>query len=216
MAHGPLFSFPAVMRLYSFEASLPTGIDNLHSRSFRFSGNDFVGSIALSKVGPGRQLGHFCSGLHRGRREYPAEGTMNDLIFRHQLCPFCGSKDLAARDSEDIDDSVLHAIWCRACDAAGPLVAGDADRAWSAWDLRTETEQAWLGPERRGTSHPLSEDLSLRGLAKACPFCGHRELKCDDAEGGPSSIACLTCEASAVAERGGGEAALEVWNRRAR
>jgi hypothetical protein len=109
---------------------------------------------------------------------------------------------------------VLHAIWCGHCDAAGPIVEGDEDRAWTAWNLRTDIERSWLDPARRGTSHPLPEDAYLRELARGCPFCGHRILKCDSLEDGPSSIACLTCEASAVADGAGALAAIEVWNSR--
>jgi Lar family restriction alleviation protein len=135
-------------------------------------------------------------------------------MFPPKECPFCGSLDLVERADEDMDGSLLNAICCEVCDAAGPLVAGEADRAWAAWNLRTYWEQAWLGSVQRGTSHPLSEDPWLKDRAKACPFCGHRKLKGDDIEGGPSSIGCITCEASAVAKYSDGEEAIRVWNTR--
>jgi hypothetical protein len=157
--------------------------------------------------------------VHAYRRGAFQESEKGDPVMTllaepHHACPFCASVALVARSSEDIDEAVLHAIWCEDCDAAGPLMAGDADRAWAAWDLRTEMEQAWLDPERRGTSHSLAEDVFLRKVAKACPFCGHCELKCDALDAGPSSIACLTCEASAVAQDAGIAVALKVWNSR--
>lgn len=139
---------------------------------------------------------------------------MEALASLHQACPFCGSYNLTAAHLDDVDDTALYDIYCNSCDASGPLVAGTPDRAWAAWDLRSETPQHWLDPEVRETSHPLAEDKFLRGLARPCPFCGNRALKCDGCEDSSSAISCLTCEASASGQKEGDEAALSAWNTR--
>jgi hypothetical protein len=131
-----------------------------------------------------------------------------------QPCPFCGSYNVAAEGSQDMDDAIIHASWCQTCMAAGPLVAGGPDLAWRAWNLRTETPQCWLDPLQPGTSHPLPEDEFLRRIARPCPFCGNRALKCDTMEGEPGCIACLSCEASEMGRSPGEEAAIEAWNSR--
>jgi hypothetical protein len=141
--------------------------------------------------------------------------TMEGLSSIHRPCPFCGSYTVAAESSGDlVDDTILHAIWCQTCEAGGPFVVGGPDHAWGAWNLRTDIPQHWLDPVRRGTSHPLPEDEFLRQLARPCPFCGNRVLKCDTTEGIPSCISCLTCEASECGRSPGTVAAIEAWNSR--
>jgi len=137
---------------------------------------------------------------------------------RGEPCPFCGSADLDVDEFAFEEHVSAYIVNCNGCQASGPWMTESENEGWRAWNLRTETPEAWLNPEERGTlAEPLDDkDPLVTEDAVPCPFCGNRRLFYRGLGGGatlPCFVGCETCDATGP---GGTDraSALEAWNRR--